>query len=166
MMVTGRARLAGRPIAQPSAPPPHGGRVPVLASHPDIRSRWTHRDRRPLDRSHAGSPQGFLTRRNLISSRCVWLTNAIDRIVKESGTAFPGHTGSTPGSRKSPESSPRSRPLDAIGRSQVPLGNSPRPSFGHRFRSRGKGYYTGRDFRVKSPSDFFQSRSRPPAGAR
>ena len=31
---------------------------------------------------HAGFPQGFLTRRNLISSR-VWLTNAIDRIVKE-----------------------------------------------------------------------------------
>ena len=28
-----------------------------------------------------------------------------------------------------------------------------------------QGYYTGRDFRVKSPSDFFQSRSRWPAGS-
>jgi hypothetical protein len=84
VMVTGRAHLAGRPILRPSASPPHGGRVPVLASHPDAPARWTHRKGRPIDRSHAGSPQGFLTRRILPSSRCVWLTNAIDRIVKES----------------------------------------------------------------------------------
>lgn len=37
---------------------------------------------------HAGFPQGFLTRRNLISSR-FWLTNAIDRIVKESKAVRP-----------------------------------------------------------------------------
>src|SRR5690349_11127882 len=48
-----------------------------------------------IDHSHAGFPQGFMTRRirgdagtrpappALSSSRCVWLTNAIDRIVKD-----------------------------------------------------------------------------------
>jgi len=51
------------------------------ASHPDMRSGGPP-PRMSSRCPHAGFPQGFLTRRNLISSR-VWLTNAIDRIVKE-----------------------------------------------------------------------------------
>jgi hypothetical protein len=43
----------------------------------------------PDDHSHAGFPQGFLTRRILtFVSFYVWLTNAINRIVKEHGAAF------------------------------------------------------------------------------
>jgi hypothetical protein len=72
-----------RTAPQPSVSPPHEGRVPVLACHPDIRLPVDPPGRMSSRGTHAGFPQGFLTRRNLISSRCVWLTNTIDRIVKE-----------------------------------------------------------------------------------
>ena len=53
--------------------------------------------------THAGSPQGFLTRRNLDVFRLVsvWLTNAIDRIVKEARSdPVLRPTGSWPGSNR------------------------------------------------------------------
>jgi hypothetical protein len=112
--------------------------VPVLASHPDIRPRWTHRDGRPLDRSHAGSPQGFLTRRILISSRCVWLTNAIDRIVKESGSTTVLRSSIEAGSEESSiffaslKSTRRHRPESGAFQQLTPA------VFSDRFQSRGK----------------------------
>lgn len=110
-----------------------------LRAIPTFGLRWTHRTARPHDRSHAGSPQGFLTRRILPSSRCVWLTNTIDRIVKESGLTRAAHPRMNPGSRRRGlDPLPRSHSLDAIGRCEMPLSNSPRPSFGHRLCSRGK----------------------------
>src|SRR5262249_37723695 len=71
-----------------------------LRAIPTFGFRWTHRTACPHDRSHAASPQGFLTRRILPSSRCVWLTNAIDRIVKEAGPTDltrPDQAGFAPG---------------------------------------------------------------------
>src|SRR5262245_62175206 len=57
---------------------------------------------------------------------------------------------------------PRSLSLDAVGRSQMPLSNSPRPSFSHRLCSRGRGYCNRLATEVKSLSDFLQnSQARP-----
>ena len=86
----------GRPRGEPSAPPPTKDVCRSLRAIPtpeDLGTTQAGRFRN--DHSHAGFPQGFMTRRmslrmqagrlhpNLSSSRCVWLTNAINRIVKD-----------------------------------------------------------------------------------
>jgi hypothetical protein len=112
----------GRPRSRPSVSPPHEGRVPVLACHPDIRTPVDPPGRMSSRCTHAGSPQGFLTRRNLdyLVSFCVWLTNAIDRIVKEAIPAAVLRPGPPPGSQPPSGIAPRSRPLDAVGRCKMP----------------------------------------------
>ena len=65
----GPATSAGSPRGPPVSchpPPPHReGRVPVLASHPDALIPVDPPGRVSSRRSHAGFPQGFLTRRIL-----------------------------------------------------------------------------------------------------
>jgi len=71
--------------------------VPVLASRPAAWIPGTTQVRRfRINYSHAGFPQGFINTTNLISSS-FWLTNAIDRIVKEQplGQAGFGATDTT-----------------------------------------------------------------------
>jgi hypothetical protein len=71
--------------------------VPVLASRPAAWIPGTTQVRRfRINYSHAGFPQGFINTTNLISSS-IWLTNAIDRIVKEQslGQVSFGATGTT-----------------------------------------------------------------------
>jgi hypothetical protein len=140
----------GASTERPSISPPPGGRVPVLASHPDMRSPVDPPGRMSSRRSHAGSPQGFLTRRNLISSR-VWLTNAIDRIVKESHPTPVLRSSSWLGSKTGIGLlaplviTRRHRPESGAFQQLTPA------VFSHRFHSRGKSNITPEIARVNSP---------------
>ncbi len=94
----------------------------------DLGTTQVGRDR--IDHSHAGFPQGLLTRRFSSYLVSYWLTNAIDRIVKE--------TPQSPneGLRQSLPARPyttwrRGASLsstDTIGRCKAAIRSSPRPS--------------------------------------
>jgi hypothetical protein len=150
------AALAGDPVS--CHPPGHTarGRVPVLASHPDIRSPVDPPDRmssRPLARR---LPSRVLDATNLtFVSLCL-----ADECYRPNCQRIRSQLGFyAPAARRvrSPAGPHLGElPLDAIGRCEVPLSNSSRPSFGHRLRSRGKGQYTGLSAWVKSPGDFFR----------
>jgi hypothetical protein len=114
----------------------HSKRVPVLASHPAALWPGDHPDRAftGLTARTPASLKGHLTRRiyaYLVSS---WLTNAIDRIVKElplnqtGGSARNALTlRSTPSGIASPHP-----PTPSAG-AKLHLSNSPRPSHGFDF---------------------------------
>ena len=89
----------------------------------------TQAGRYRIDHSHAGFPQGLLTRRFSSYLVSYWLTNAIDRIVKETphvelrvAPEIPALPHTTCGGDVSLLST------DAIGRCKAAISSSPRPS--------------------------------------
>lgn len=86
---------------------------------------------------------------------CVWLTNTIDRIVKESSPTTVLRSSTWLGSNLWSNSWPRLLSLDAVGRCQVPSGHPPRPSFRRQDYLRGESYSSRLRPQVNSLERFF-----------
>lgn len=151
--------LAGVPASRSSVPPPHEGRVPVLAGHPDMRSRWTHRTRMSSRCPHAGFPQGFLTRRKSHLVSCLadecYRPNC-QRIGTDPRLGTRHVAACEPGIRPGP----RSLPLDAVGRSRCPQDTHPGRLPASGFVCEAKAILTDSGLRSTPSSDFFQNPSR------
>jgi hypothetical protein len=129
VLVTGALASPVTRIKRVSIRPPQSECRSLRAIPPPDDLGTTQAGRYRIDHSHAGFPQGSLTRRFSAYLVSYWLTNAIDRIVKETPHVKRRlhrqyqHCLTRPAAGIASPSS-----TDAIGRCKAAVGSSPRPS--------------------------------------